>query len=255
MSIIQIVKSIVGVIMLCTIGATIYFVQKLVNAVDDDGEVIPRVHKKEELGLKIKLEQVKGGGSEPGEKAYQNAVQLLERGPIEMAEARLKYVVSNYPSANSAVKARKILGKMNVDRLLDPSNKKGKVTVEVKSGDTFSRILNKNQTTMDSLAHFSGLMRVDAQNLYPGDKLTVLPLNMRLVIDVNRKRLTLFDGENFIKDYSILKASYEGSGVLKTKISSIRGSKDGKNVSPHSCLLYTSPSPRDKRQSRMPSSA
>ena len=24
---------------------------------------------------------------------------------------------------------------------------------------------------------------------------------------------------------------------------------------PHSCLLYTSPSPRDKRQSRMPSSA
>ena len=26
-------------------------------------------------------------------------------------------------------------------------------------------------------------------------------------------------------------------------------------LSPHSCLLYTSPSPRDKRQSRMPSSA
>ena len=26
-------------------------------------------------------------------------------------------------------------------------------------------------------------------------------------------------------------------------------------VSPYNCLLYTSPSPRDKRQSRMPSSA
>ena len=27
------------------------------------------------------------------------------------------------------------------------------------------------------------------------------------------------------------------------------------NMHPHTCLLYTSPSPRDKRQSRMPSSA
>ena len=27
------------------------------------------------------------------------------------------------------------------------------------------------------------------------------------------------------------------------------------HISPYSCLLYTSPSPRDKRQSRMPSSA
>ena len=29
----------------------------------------------------------------------------------------------------------------------------------------------------------------------------------------------------------------------------------GFNVDLHACLLYTSPSPRDKRQSRMPSSA
>ena len=234
MSIMLTVKSIAGAVTLCAIGLTIYFVQQFVNAEDDGGEARLRVQKKEEWALKAKLEQVKGRGSEPGEKAYQNAVQLLEKGPVEVAEARLKYVVSNYPSANSAVKARKILGEINMDRLLDPSDKKGKVTVEVKSGDNFTRIINKNQTTMDSLAHFSGLMRADAQSLHPGDKLTVLPLNMRLVIDVKRKRVTLFDGENFIKDYTVLKASYEGSGVLKTKVSSIRGSKDGKNVSPHS---------------------
>ena len=29
----------------------------------------------------------------------------------------------------------------------------------------------------------------------------------------------------------------------------------GGNIDPTTCLLYTSPSPRDKRQSRMPSSA
>ena len=33
------------------------------------------------------------------------------------------------------------------------------------------------------------------------------------------------------------------------------GRRDIPRVSSYSCLLYTSPSPRDKRQSRMPSSA
>ena len=31
--------------------------------------------------------------------------------------------------------------------------------------------------------------------------------------------------------------------------------RDGGTLAPGTCLLYTSPSPRDKRQSRMPSSA
>ena len=30
---------------------------------------------------------------------------------------------------------------------------------------------------------------------------------------------------------------------------------EGEHLNPETCLLYTSPSPRDKRQSRMPSSA
>ena len=40
----------------------------------------------------------------------------------------------------------------------------------------------------------------------------------------------------------------EGSGVT------IKGPKGELSDSFNSCLLYTSPSPRDKRQSRMPSS-
>ena len=35
----------------------------------------------------------------------------------------------------------------------------------------------------------------------------------------------------------------------------MNASIDGDSVTMHPCLLYTSPSPRDKRQSRMPSSA
>ena len=35
----------------------------------------------------------------------------------------------------------------------------------------------------------------------------------------------------------------------------VRVDKGQKSARPRNCLLYTSPSPRDKRQSRMPSSA
>ena len=44
---------------------------------------------------------------------------------------------------------------------------------------------------------------------------------------------------------------------MKHNILDIKGLKVGQaqNTEAKTCLLYTSPSPRDKRQSRMPSSA
>ena len=44
-------------------------------------------------------------------------------------------------------------------------------------------------------------------------------------------------------------------GVLETTITAIIGTVVGSSGNDECCLLYTSPSPRDKRQSRMPSSA
>ena len=67
--------------------------------------------------------------------------------------------------------------------------------------------------------------------------------------------LTLFTSANAdIKVVASIKpihslASYLMDGVAKPDLI-----VDG-YASPHGCLLYTSPSPRDKRQSRMPSSA
>ena len=53
------------------------------------------------------------------------------------------------------------------------------------------------------------------------------------------------------KDYKVVPA-YKGSypDTLNAGIAAFRA-----GTAPHICLLYTSPSPRDKRQSRMPSSA
>ena len=43
--------------------------------------------------------------------------------------------------------------------------------------------------------------------------------------------------------------------ALYLAVQHFRHSIEGRNVQAYTCLLYTSPSPRDKRQSRMPSSA
>ena len=63
-------------------------------------------------------------------------------------------------------------------------------------------------------------------------------LNFELLSDYNR---------DVIKQYDV---TFEGLGGLEGYESSNRAV-----IIIDSCLLYTSPSPRDKRQSRMPSSA
>ena len=59
------------------------------------------------------------------------------------------------------------------------------------------------------------------------------------------------EGENFSREVKSLDKSFLKHGDVTVKVDySDLNFKDGMI-----CLLYTSPSPRDKRQSRMPSSA
>ena len=62
--------------------------------------------------------------------------------------------------------------------------------------------------------------------------------------------------ENIERQWYVVDASDKVLGRLSTKIADrIRG-KDKPTFTPHTdCLLYTSPSPRDRSLSRMPSSA
>ena len=62
--------------------------------------------------------------------------------------------------------------------------------------------------------------------------------------------VSVIDG---IADFNLLEV-FEGSYLSQTFTYSSRNPNQ-KFILPSSCLLYTSPSPRDKRQSRMPSSA
>ena len=74
------------------------------------------------------------------------------------------------------------------------------------------------------------------------------------VADLERylERLTIFNLKRAPKK------AYIGVLVIKFlghRVTAKGVEPDPKKVEPMACLLYTSPSPRDKRQSRMPSSA
>ena len=59
-----------------------------------------------------------------------------------------------------------------------------------------------------------------------------------------------------LKDYIRSIPDYPKKGILFRDITTlIKNEKAFSNTIEQICLLYTSPSPRDKRQSRMPSSA
>ena len=53
----------------------------------------------------------------------------------------------------------------------------------------------------------------------------------------------------YFKENGITEIDYKDVKLLRRFVN------DQGKIMPRSCLLYTSPSPRDKRQSRMPSSA
>lgn len=224
MRILLIIKAIAALLVLAAMGGTAYLMKEYTGTVKDmPGTMMERQHEIE-LALKKKAEQGVRSDNEPGEKAFQRAKELLAMESMVEAEEKLKYIVSFYPSAKSAAQARRILGEINVDRLLDPEWKEGKKTIKVKSGDSYTRIVASNKTTFDSLIHLSQLKKTEHNRLRIGQKLTVMPLDFRVVIDIRRKTLTLWHGGEFIKEYPIQKISYKDkASVKRLKTASILG--------------------------------
>ncbi|MDG1356605.1 MAG: LysM peptidoglycan-binding domain-containing protein [Akkermansiaceae bacterium] len=224
-----IIKAITMLLVLGVIGSTIYLIKDYTGSVEDLPGAMMERQRMVEQKLKVKTEHVQDSGNKPGEKAFQRAKELLAEESMQEAEEKMKYIVSFYPSAECATQCRRILGEINLDRLLDPAKLEGKKVVTVRSGDTFSRIIAENKTTMDSLVHLSELKRSDHRSLHPGDKLVVMPMEMRAVIDLRRNTLTIWNGGEFIKEYTLLKVSYKSrSATKRCEIGLIRGEHDGK---------------------------
>jgi LysM domain len=170
---------------------------------------------------------------DPGEKAFQKAQELLALGKLTEAREKLTTIITTFPTSSSAPQARHIVGEMNLDEILDTAHQAGKQVHVVKRGNSFFGIAAEHQTNIDCIMHLNDMLEL--KGIQPGDELVVMPLNFRILIEPQRKALSLWEGERFICEYNILHLS--GIGLATAKPSQI-GSKAaelaGKRVLPQS---------------------
>jgi hypothetical protein len=167
---------------------------------------------------------------EPGARYFQKAHELLALGIIEEGREKLLAIVNTFPSSPAAPTARRILSMMNLDEILSPSFTIGKSTYTVKRGDSYFAIAARLETSLDIIIHLNRMMEL--KNLQPGDELTYMPLNYRIVIEPHRKSLSLWQEARFIADYPILEISGTTTSQGKTSISSRTASIDKKTIQP-----------------------
>ncbi|MBC7979162.1 MAG: LysM peptidoglycan-binding domain-containing protein [Armatimonadetes bacterium] len=165
---------------------------------------------------------------EPGDRAFQKAHELIAMGQVSEGREKLMAIVNVFPSSPVAPTARRIVGEMNLDEILASNFTTGKSQYQVKRGDSYFAIADRNQTSLDMLMHLNGMMEL--KNLQPGDDILTMPLNYRLLIEPQRKSLSLWDGAKFVCEYPIL--SMDGITLRngKTTIASRLATLDGKNV-------------------------
>ena len=192
--------------------------------------VIPaRLHSEkaiEELLVKLEVESIPD--VTPGERAFEAARVLLEKGDYAAAEEKLKYVNTYYPTAVSAPEARRILGEMQMDRLF--SDESELVRYTVKRGDSFYKIVREHNTKLDLLLFLNDMQRAD--RLHPGDELKLMALDFRLVIDMQRMVVSLWDGSSYIKGYEIKGSRFpEGKGVKATQVLAVEAQTEQGKVS------------------------
>lgn len=168
---------------------------------------------------------------DPGEKAFQKAHELLALDQYPEAREKLTAIVNVFPTSPSAPVARRIVGDMNMDEILSTSFKEGKLTHTVKRGDSFFGIAAKHNTSLDMILHLNGMFEFGG--IQPGDELIVMPLEFRLLVEPQRKSISIWDGGKFLREYPIIRI--DGTATLasqKTKIESKSALSEGKRVQP-----------------------
>jgi hypothetical protein len=139
---------------------------------------------------------------DPGERVFQKAHELLAMGKMNEAREKLTSIVNVFPSSSSAPVARRIVGEMNLDELLSASHREGKQIHTVKRGNSFLSIAGEYKTSIDCIMYLNSMMEL--KNIQPGEELLVMPLNFRLLIEPQRKLLSIWDGGRFLREYSII---------------------------------------------------
>jgi hypothetical protein len=184
---------------------------------------------KEEDFAKI-LDSAEMPDFEPGDRAFQKAHELIAMGKIKEGREKLLAIVNVFPTSPAAPTARRIVGQMNLDEILSSDFKAGKTDYVVKRGDSYFAIAGRSDTSLDMLMHLNGMMELE--NLQPGDELQMMSLNFRILIEPQRKSVSLWDGPKFVCEYPILRLNGTAPSAGKTVISSRKATLGGRSVPP-----------------------
>lgn len=197
------------------------------------GKIIPRpveaVGKQPDADFAKMLDSAELPDIDPGEKAFQKAHELLALGKLAEAREKLTAIVNSYPSSPSAPVARRIVGEMNLDEILSTSRMDGKKSHIVKRGNSFLGIAAEYHTTLDMIMHLNGM--TELKGIQPGEEIVVMPLDFRLLLEPQRNSISVWDGDKFLREYSILHLGITGKlAPGKTKISSKLAELDGRQI-------------------------
>lgn len=165
---------------------------------------------------------------DPGEGLHQRALELIAVGDLPAAREKLATIVNVFPSSSSAAEARRILGQMNLDEILSPAHPAGKQVHIIKAGESYLGIATQFRTTLDSIHYFNGSDGL--KTLQPGEEVTVMPLDYRLVVEPQRMTLSLWDGGRFVCEYPIRRLGTTNLANQTTTIQAKPGQLDGRAI-------------------------
>ena len=137
-----------------------------------------------------------------GQNTYQDALTLLRTGQRGAAVAKLHELMIYYQDSEFYPEAKRIVGEINIDRLLSREPAPGKSEYIVESGDVLSRIASKAKSTVGYIIHVNNRM---GSALQKGDQLIVSDLDFRISVNLSEKSVTLRTADDkFFKEYKLI---------------------------------------------------
>lgn len=113
-----------------------------------------------------------------------------------------------------------LLNELRFKQIFSPDGPDKQVYV-VKRGDSLFSIAHKTKSSADYIIAVNNML--NPSRLSVGDKLMVRPLNMKIVVDVKAKTLSLLDAGQVVKVYPILALRSSNVGRMKTAVKSESG--------------------------------
>lgn len=232
------IKIVAALIVMLIFAISMIIVARYLKVDDQGGKTLAQgVHdytqsgKKDEQIVEVeqlykKIKNAKHPEVVHGQKAFKAVQRMLENGEFQAARPRLEELIRRYPGTPAADEAGRVLGEMKMDELLSVRPNDGKVTYEVKSGDYFIRIAEKNATNLDLILYLNDLK--DYDRLRPGQELVLMPLDhlsLRIVPKNNQMMLiSNKDGdEEVIRFFEPTQEMMvpKRNGLVRTKVSRI----------------------------------